>query len=202
MIDEIVNDFENRSRKVSFLDMANNSTSRVVHKTSLRKKTAVYCVKGKRTIHEGSYESYPHFGRHYTNKWFVWLDQLNPRYNIPDYCNGNCNAMTSEAALKIWEQAKMTDRKGFRIEDMYFLGLIRQKAEERTGEKIPVYETSEVLGYNETRCLHLGGGVIDLSGYKSKTSFYDKLAEQYLAGNFGIRRKGFLTQNWWLDPQN
>ena len=98
----------------------------------------------------------------------------------------------------------MTNRKEFRIEDMYFLGFMRQKAEERSGEEIPVYETSQVLGYNETRCLHLGGGVLDLRFYKAKSEFYNELADRYLAGNITQRMKGFMpgSPNGWLDPQN
>ena len=88
---------------------------------------ALYCIKGHKLPY--TLKEFPFFAAHYTSKWFYWLDEIDPSYEIPQYCNGNCNAMTGKAALKIWEQAQKTDRKGFRIEDLYFTGYMRQKAE-------------------------------------------------------------------------
>ena len=50
------------------------------------------------------------------SKWFYWLSDFDPKYEIPHYCNGNCNSMTGEFALKIWAEAQRTHRNGFRIE--------------------------------------------------------------------------------------
>lgn len=37
--------------------------------------------------------------------------------------------MSGEFALKIWEQARQTNRNNFRIEDMFYTGILRQKAQ-------------------------------------------------------------------------
>ena len=98
---------------------------------------AIYCIKGRPLPYtETKDETFPKFGRHYVSKWFYWLDEIDPKYELPHYCNGNCNALNGKAALRIWEQAQKTDRKGFRIEDLYFLGFMRQKAEVEYGKLI------------------------------------------------------------------
>ena len=55
------------------------------------------------------------------SKWFYWLSDFDPKYEIPHYCNGNCNSMTGEFALKIWAEAQRTQRNGFRIEGLGFM---------------------------------------------------------------------------------
>ena len=64
----------------------------------------------------------------------------------PAYCNGQCSMLNYDTVHKIYEVAKQTDRNGFRLEgesetpicfnqtslnilDVYFTGLLRQKAE-------------------------------------------------------------------------
>ena len=56
------------------------------------------------------------------------MDTFPHDYYIPRYSNGQCTAMTASAALKIYQVAKKTDRRDFRIEDMLFTGIFRHKA--------------------------------------------------------------------------
>ena len=125
MLDEIMTDFrKDEEREKSPLPWV----------TSKLAQPVVYCIKGRPLPYtEGKDETFPWFGRHYVSKWFYWLDEIDPKYEIPQYCNGNCNALNGKAALRIWEQAQKTDRKGFRIEDLYFMGFMRQKAEVQYG---------------------------------------------------------------------
>ena len=50
-----------------------------------------------------------------------------------------CTAMTISAARKIFEVARKTERRDFRIEDMLFTGILRHKAgiEDITPSSIP-----------------------------------------------------------------
>ena len=57
------------------------------------------------------------------------MDTFPHDYYIPRYSNGQCTAMTASAALKIYQVAKKTDRRDFRIEDMLFTGVFREKAQ-------------------------------------------------------------------------
>lgn len=58
----------------------------------------------------------------------MWVNQYPPEYIIPNYCNGQCGAMTGTDAHKIYEMARLTDRNDLRIEDVYYTGILRQKA--------------------------------------------------------------------------
>ena len=47
---------------------------------------------------------------------------------FPQFCSGPCNGLSRESAQKIFETAKQTETNGFRLEDVLFLGIIREKA--------------------------------------------------------------------------
>ena len=49
-------------------------------------------------------------------------------YKLPSYCNGQCMATTKKIADSIYKTASITDRHEFRIEDIYYTGIIRKKA--------------------------------------------------------------------------
>ena len=49
-------------------------------------------------------------------------------YKLPSYCNGQCMATTKNIADSIYKTASITDRHEFRIEDIYYTGIIRKKA--------------------------------------------------------------------------
>ena len=53
---------------------------------------------------------------------------LPPNYRIVPYCNGPCVFMSAQALDSLYQTARRTDRQGFRIEDMYFNGIVRMKA--------------------------------------------------------------------------
>ena len=122
LLDEIMVDFRRDEAK---------ATSKLPWESPKFQDAALYCIKGKTLPFRSlaTEPSFPDFGQHYMSKWFYWLDAIDPAYELPTYCNGNCNALTGKAALRIWEQAQNTDRQGFRIEDLYFLGFMREKAE-------------------------------------------------------------------------
>ena len=64
----------------------------------------------------------------FSGKYFVWRDSWKDGHVPPNYCNGQCNAMTSSAAMAIFREAKTTDRNNMRLEDVYFAGILRAKA--------------------------------------------------------------------------
>lgn len=67
------------------------------------------------------------------------MDTFPHDYYIPRYSNGQCTAMTASAAMKIYQVARKTDRRDFRIEDMLFTGIFREKAQVKniTGLETP-----------------------------------------------------------------
>ena len=84
---------------------------------------SLYCLRGyalpNKEMNNGSL---------YIGKWWIKLSQWPPKFAIPKYCNGSCNSMTAAAAYKIWLAAKRTSRHDLRIEDLFFLGILRHKA--------------------------------------------------------------------------
>jgi len=93
----------------------------------------------------------------YTSKWWNWYSDWPPEYRIPKYCNGNCNSMAGEAAYKIWVEAQRTNRHSMRIEDKYFLGILRKKAGLPDINVVPVTTIANMnKDYNGyTRCIHI-----------------------------------------------
>ena len=60
----------------------------------------------------------------------IWLEVIkgNLGHYFPQFCSGPCNGLSRESAQKIFETAKQTETNGFRLEDVLFLGIIREKA--------------------------------------------------------------------------
>ena len=73
-------------------------------------------MKGKRI----QLESAP-----YNGKYWLWHDLWPKGYLPPSYCNGQCAAVTPSAAAKIYHEAKQTKRNDFRLEDFYYVGILR-----------------------------------------------------------------------------
>jgi hypothetical protein len=44
--------------------------------------------------------------KRYFGKYHFWVDQYPPEYVVPNYCNGQCTAMTGKDARKIYNTAK------------------------------------------------------------------------------------------------
>ena len=61
---------------------------------------------------------------------YLWkfVEMFPPSYKYPDYCNGQCAVMNRKALLRIEQQSSMTALDDFRIEDIFFTGILRQKA--------------------------------------------------------------------------
>ena len=80
---------------------------------------AMRCLKGKMI-------SLDRFS--FSGKYFVWRESWKIGHVPPQYCNGQCNAMTSSAAMAIFREAQTTNRNNMRLEDVYFAGILRAKA--------------------------------------------------------------------------
>ena len=123
---------------------------------------AVYCIKGQSIPRKSTDTIFP-FGiaKTYSGKWWNWYSDWDPRYKIPQYCNGNCNSLAGEAAYKIWIEAQRTNRHSMRIEDKFFLGILRKKAGIPNKSVVPVTQIarfdSHYNGY--TRCVHISDAV-------------------------------------------
>lgn len=64
----------------------------------------------------------------YWGKYNVTKEMFPPSFKYPDYCNGQCAVINRKALLAIEQQIQQTDINSFRIEDIYFTGILRQKA--------------------------------------------------------------------------
>jgi len=51
-----------------------------------------------------------------------------PGYYYPDYCNGQCALLNRPALAAIDRETRRTDMADFRIEDIFFTGILREKA--------------------------------------------------------------------------
>ena len=91
--------------------------------------TKMRCLKGLSIVDKDS-----KLVRYY-GKYYFWIDQIPPQYFVPNYCNGQCTAMTGKDANEIYKMAKITKRNNFRIEDIYYTGILRQKANISLGEE-------------------------------------------------------------------
>jgi len=61
-------------------------------------------------------------------KYNVTFDQWSTSHYFPQFCSGPCNGINKEETWKIFEAASTTDTKGFKLEDVLFTGIIREKA--------------------------------------------------------------------------
>ena len=86
----------------------------------------------------------------FSGKYFVWRESWKDGHVPPQYCNGQCNAMTSSAAKAIFREAQTTDRNNMRLEDVYFAGILRAKAN--------VTDIKNLDG-NRGFCRHLAGAM-------------------------------------------
>ena len=61
----------------------------------------------------------------YNGKYWLWHDLWPSQFLPPSYCNGQCAALTPSAVEKIYAEAKQTNRNDFRLEDFYYVGILR-----------------------------------------------------------------------------
>jgi len=88
-----------------------------------------------------------HSRPHRWGKYNVTLEQWESGHWFPQFCSGPCNGMKKSAALKIFNAARKTETKGFKLEDVLFTGIIRTKA------KMPVPH------FEKDICMHVSEGV-------------------------------------------
>ena len=67
-------------------------------------------------------------GAPYRGKYWLWHELWPSQFKPPSYCNGQCALLTSEAVSKIYSAAKTTNRNNFRLEDFFYVGIMRMKA--------------------------------------------------------------------------
>ena len=72
-------------------------------------------------------ENVPHLC-HLAIQYNVTMEQWDTGHYFPQFCSGPCNGISREAAIKIYETAQKTNTCGFRLEDVLFMGIIREKA--------------------------------------------------------------------------
>ena len=75
----------------------------------------------------------------YDGKYYLYTDLWPLQYNVPAYCNGQCALLNHDAALKIYWETTRTQRHDFRLEDFFYVGILRTKAN-ITDIKAPVYQ--------------------------------------------------------------
>ena len=64
----------------------------------------------------------------YWGKYNLTHEMYPPQNFVPDYCNGQCAMLNRLALEKIESEIQVTQMNDFRIEDIYFTGILRQKA--------------------------------------------------------------------------
>ena len=87
----------------------------------------------------------------YSGKYYVWADLWPPNYTVPAYCNGQCTLLNEDAAERIYTEAMRTDRHGFRLEDFFYIGILRAKSN-ISDIKATVYQSN---GGTHAFCEHL-----------------------------------------------
>ena len=89
----------------------------------------------------------------YVGKYYLWNDLWPINYEVPQYCNGQCALMNANAAEKIYTEARRTARHQFRLEDFFYVGILRTKAN-ITDIKATVYNIGD--GNVHAFCHHYG----------------------------------------------
>jgi hypothetical protein len=79
-------------------------------------------------------------GARYDGKYNLTMADFPPLVRIPDYCNGQGAVMNRKALEKIHAVSKITEMGNFRIEDMYFTGILRLKAGIPSPERVYYYD--------------------------------------------------------------
>ena len=97
----------------TFIDWSKLNEFMALEDTS---QATTYCLKGKQI----ELDSAP-----YNGKYWLWHNLWPSGYLPPSYCNGQCAGLTPSAVEKIYTEAKQTNRNDFRLEDFYYVGILR-----------------------------------------------------------------------------
>lgn len=111
-------------------------------------------------------------------KYYLWNDLWPVNYEVPKYCNGQCALLNANAAERIYAEARRTDRHQFRLEDFFYVGILRTKAN-ITDIKSTVYNIGN--GKLHAFCKHLASSA-------SEQTFVEQLTKMQ------------EDPSWFIDP--
>ena len=113
----------------------------------------------------------------YNGKYWLWHELWPSQFKPPSYCNGQCALLTSEAASKIYNAAKITNRNNFRLEDFFYVGILRLKAGISSPNPV-IFKNSTWPPGLRAACFHMA----DTAKYETLTDTLDR----YLNGTLNI----------------
>ena len=120
----------------------------------------------------------------YNGKYWLWHELWPSQFKPPSYCNGQCALLTSEAASKIYNAAKITNRNNFRLEDFFYVGILRLKAGISSPKPV-IFKNSTWPPGLRAACFHMA----DTAKYDTLTDTLDR----YLNGTLNIFAGAWLT---------
>ena len=114
----------------------------------------------------------------YNGKYWLWHELWPSQFKPPSYCNGQCALLTSEAVSKIYNAAKITNRNNFRLEDFYYVGILRLKAGIPSPNPVIFKNSTSLNPRFLSACYHMA----DSARYDTLT----ETLERYLNGTLSI----------------
>ena len=93
-------------------------------------------------------------GARYDGKYNLTMADFPPLVRIPDYCNGQGAVMNRKALEKIHAVSKITEMGNFRIEDMYYTGILRLKAGIPSPERVLYYDLQSEPIHPKGKIMH------------------------------------------------
>ena len=108
-------------------------------------------------------------GAPYRGKYWLWHELWPSQFKPPSYCNGQCALLTSEAVSKIYSAAKVTNRNNFRLEDFYYVGILRLKAGISNPSPV-IFKDSTRAPRFKSACYHMA----ELAKYSSLMETLDR----------------------------
>ena len=120
----------------------------------------------------------------YSGKYWLWHELWPSQFKPPSYCNGQCALLTSEAVSKIYSAAKTTNRNNFRLEDFFYVGIMRMKAGIPNPSPFIFKNTTEGSRF-QSACYHMA----DVARYETLMDTYYRLTK----GTLRIYAGAWLT---------
>ncbi|CAG5110240.1 Oidioi.mRNA.OKI2018_I69.chr2.g4659.t1.cds [Oikopleura dioica] len=79
-----------------------------------------------------------------TEKYNITQSEYPPLIRLPEYCNGQGAILNRKALEKIHQVSKVTEMGSFRIEDIYFTGILRAKAGVEVPERVVIFDSDKI----------------------------------------------------------